>query len=157
MIVPSQTDYLNLALEVYSRCIPQNPASSTLGCAPPVLLADPVPKSISFKLAPDRSSPFAEGRTLHLALSRSLDQRWITAAWSDNLGSFQISMSYCLKVKGSIASKPLANVRKEIWETTEDIMERFQTKWKILLVRTEAVDSEEVEGNVLHCFRFRVL
>lgn len=156
MVVPDQMNYLNLALEVYNRCTSRDPVSSILGYAPPVLLADPVPRSISFKLAPERSSPFAEGRTLHIALSRSLDRRWITVAWSDSLGSFQLSMSYCLKAKISIASRPLAHVRKEIWETTEDIMGRFQTKWKIFLVRTEAVDSEEIEGKT-NAFRYLLL
>jgi hypothetical protein len=145
MIVPSQADYLNLALEVYNRCTPPDPASSVLGCAPPVLLAEPIPKSINFRLAPERSSPFSEGRTLHLAFSRSLDQRWITAAWSDNLGSFQISLSYCLRVKGSVASRTLLEIRQEIWDTTKDILERFQTKWKTVLVRTEPVEPEEIE------------
>jgi mediator of RNA polymerase II transcription subunit 13 len=146
IVVPTETEYLNLALEVYNRCAVKDTTSSVMGCAPPVLLAESVPKAINFKLAPERTSPFQEGKCLHLALSRSLDQRWISAAWSDSSGSFQLTMSYCLRSRGSNVSRMLTDVRHEIWETTKDIMERTQTRWKIFLVRTEPIDQEEIDG-----------
>jgi mediator of RNA polymerase II transcription subunit 13 len=111
-----------------------------------VLLADSVPKAINFKLAPERVSPWQEGKYLHLAISRSLDQRWISAAWSDSSGSCQLTVSYCVRARGSNVNRILSEVRLEIWEATKDIMERTQTRWKVFLVRTEPVDQEEIDG-----------
>ena len=59
-----------------------------------------------------------------------------------------MTMSYCLRNKGSNISRPVSSVRQEIWETTRDIMEKSQTRWKVLLVRDEPIDMEEVEGIV---------
>lgn len=146
MVVPTQSQYLNLALEVYSRCPPKDANSGIIGYAPPVVLADAVPKSINFKVTSERFSPFQEGRCLHVAISRSIDQRWISVAWSDNSGSCQITMSYCVRTRGSNVNRVISEVRQEIWEATKDLMERTQTRWKVLLVRTEPIEQEEIEG-----------
>jgi hypothetical protein len=37
-------------------------------------------------------------------------------------------------------------VRNEIWETTKDVMEKSQTRWRIFLVKDEPVDQEEIDG-----------
>ncbi|KAH8704950.1 mediator complex subunit 13 C-terminal-domain-containing protein [Talaromyces proteolyticus] len=144
--VPTQLQCLSLALEVYSRCPPKVANSRITNYAPPVLLADNVPKNLHFKVTSERISPFQEGRCLHLAVSRSVDQRWISAAWSDSSGSCQILMSYCVRVRGSNVNRILSEVRQEIWETTKDIMDRTQTRSKIFLVRTEPIDQEEIEA-----------
>lgn len=146
IVVPTQAEFLNLALEVYNRCPPKDCNGGHIGCAPPVLLAESVPKVINFTLAPERVSPWQESKCLHLAISRSLDQRWITAAWSDSSGSCQLTMSYCIRARGSNVNRILSEVRQEIWETTKDIIERTQTRWKVFLARTEPVDQEEVDG-----------
>lgn len=146
LAVPTQWQYLNLALEVYGRCPPKDASDGITGYAPPIVLADAAPKSLPFRVTSERVSPFQEGRCLHLAVSRSADQRWISAAWSDSSGSFQILMSYCLRARGSNVNRTLAEVRQEIWETTKDIMERTQTRSKVFLVRTEPIDQEEAEG-----------
>jgi mediator of RNA polymerase II transcription subunit 13 len=153
MAVPTQWQYLNLALEVYGRCPPKDASDGITGYAPPIVLADVAPKSLPFRVTSERVSPFQEGRCLHLAISRSVDQRWISAAWSDSSGSFQILMSYCLRARGSNVTRTLSEVRQEIWETTKDIMERTQTRSKIFLVRTEPIDQEEAEGMFLYTKR----
>ncbi|CRG84467.1 Mediator of RNA polymerase II transcription subunit 13 [Talaromyces islandicus] len=146
LAVPTQWQYLNLALEVYGRCPPKDASDGITGYAPPIVLADAAPKSLPFRVTSERVSPFQEGRCLHLAISRSVDQRWISAAWSDSSGSFQILMSYCLRARGSNVNRTLSEVRQEIWETTKDIMERTQTRSKVFLVRTEPIDQEEAEA-----------
>ncbi|KAL2003664.1 hypothetical protein VTN02DRAFT_2814 [Thermoascus thermophilus] len=146
LVVPTQAEYLNLALEVYNRCPPRDPASSAMGCAPPVVLAEPVPKVINFRLSSERHSPLQEGKCLHLAFSRSADQRWVTAAWSDNTGSFQLALSYCLRSRGSTVSRIISDVRHEVWETTREIMDKTQARWRVLLVKTEPIDQEEVDA-----------
>ncbi|KAJ5773286.1 Mediator complex subunit Med13 [Penicillium paradoxum] len=146
MVVPPQAEYLNLALEVYGRCRPKDADMSPLLCAPPILLADTLPRAISFRLAPERSSPLQEGRSLHIAFSKSLDQRWISVAWSDVPGSIQRSMSYCLRYRQSSGVRPLNEVRNEIWATTKHIMDRFQARWKIQLATTDHMEPDEVEA-----------
>lgn len=151
MVIPPETDYLNLALEVYSRCRPNDADMSPLLCAPPMLLADALPRAISFRLAPERSSPLQDGRSLHIAYSKSLDQRWISVAWSDMSGSIQRTMSYCLRYRQSSGARPVSEVRNEIWATTKHIMDKFQARWKVQLVTTEPIETDEVEG-IAYCF-----
>ncbi|KAJ5335977.1 uncharacterized protein N7506_003999 [Penicillium brevicompactum] len=146
MIVPPQSDYLNLALEVYGRCRPMDVDTNPLLCAPPILLADPLPTGISFRLASERASPLKDGRSLHIACSKSLDQRWISVAWSDVPGSIQRTMSYCLRYRQSGSSRPISEIRQEIWTTTKHIMDKLQARWKIQLVTTEPMEPDEVEG-----------
>ncbi|CAG8942634.1 unnamed protein product [Penicillium salamii] len=147
MVVPPQSDYLNLALEVYGRCRPMDTDTTSLLCTPPILLADSLPTGISFQLASERASPLKDGRTLHIACSRSLDQRWISVAWSDVPGSIQRTMSYCTKYRQSGgSSRPISEVRQEIWATTRHIMNKLQARWKVQLVTTEPMEPDEVEG-----------
>lgn len=146
VVFPAQPEYLNLALEVYSRCRPKDTESNPVLCAPAVSLADPLPKSINFRLAPDKVSPLQDGRNLHIACSKSSDQRWISAAWSDGTGSIQTTMSYCLRYRGKAAARTAVEVRNEIWATTKHIMDRFQARWNVVLVNTEPMDADDVEG-----------
>ncbi|KAJ5845672.1 hypothetical protein N7534_009341 [Penicillium rubens] len=146
MVIPPQMDYLNLALEVYSRCRSNDVDMSPLLCAPPMLLADALPRAIGFRLAPERSSPLQDGRSLHIAYSRSLDQRWISVAWSDLPGSIQRTMSYCLRYRQSSGARPVSEVRNEIWATTKHIMDKFQARWKVQLATTEPMETDEVEA-----------
>ncbi|KAL4943724.1 hypothetical protein BDV06DRAFT_220984 [Aspergillus oleicola] len=145
LVVPPQTDYLNLAFEVYSRCSSNQPQTSIVNCAPPVMLVEALPPAIGFKLASDRSSPLQEGKCLHVACSRSQDQRWITVAWSDNTGTLQQTMSYCLRFRNSPAARTLSSVHGEIWAATKEIMDKNQARWRVILVSTENVDQDEHE------------
>ncbi|GAB1215334.1 hypothetical protein ATERTT37_004520 [Aspergillus terreus] len=148
-VVPPQTQYLNLALEVYSRCPPKDQQTSLVNCAPPVLITEPLPKSINFRLASEKTSPLQEGKCLHVASSRSQDQRWISVAWSDNTGSLQRTMSYNIRFRNATASRTLQDVRGEIWGATKDIMERIQARWRIVLVNSDPVDQDEVDYSAL--------
>lgn len=148
MVVPTQAEYLNLALEVYGRCRPKKPSLSTQLCAPAILLADALPKTLNFRLAPEKSSPLQDGRSLHIACSKSSDQRWISVAWTDGTGSLQTSMSYCLRYRGRGVPRVFSEVRNEIWTTTRQILEKFQARWRVILVNCEPVDSDEVEGRI---------
>lgn len=151
IIVPSQAEYLSLALEVYSRCPPRDPTSCLVNSAPPALLAEALPKNISLKLATEKLSPFLEGRTLHVACSRSLDQRWVTAAWTDNTGSIQHTISYCLRFRDVKAGRSVTDIRKEIWTATRDIIDRIQARWRVVIVHTEPLDQDEVDSKFYLC------
>ena len=150
IVVPPQSEYLSLALEVYSRCPPRDVASNLLYCAPPVLLAEPAPRNINFRLASEKSSPLQDGKSLHIACSKSLDQRWITVAWSDNTGVIQRTMSYCLRSRSSSAARNISDVRNEIWSATQTILDRIQARWRIIIVNTDPVDQEELDSKCYH-------
>lgn len=154
LVVPSQPEYLSLALEVYSRCPPKDPVSNLVNSAPPTLIAQSIPKHISFNLTGENLSPYLEGKTLHVACSRSLDQRWVTAAWADNTGSIQRTLSYCLRYRNSSAGRSITDIRKEIWNATKDIMERIQARWRVIVVNTDPLDQEDIESK-LSLFQFR--
>ncbi|KAL4919880.1 mediator complex subunit 13 C-terminal-domain-containing protein [Aspergillus aurantiobrunneus] len=143
LVVPPQTEYLNLAMEVYSRCSTRQIQPSLVNRTPPVMLAETLPPSIGFRLASERSSPLQEGKCLHVACSRSQDQRWMTVAWSDNSGVLQRTMSYCLRFRNSTTSRALASVRSEIWAATRDIMDKTRARWRVIIVNTENVDQDE--------------
>ncbi|KAL4887166.1 mediator complex subunit 13 C-terminal-domain-containing protein [Aspergillus karnatakaensis] len=145
LVVPPQTEYLNLALEIYSRCSPRQPQPNLVNGAPPMTLIEPLPPSIGFRLASERSSPLQEGKCLHVAYSRSQDQRWLSAAWSDNSGVLQQTISYCLRFRNSTVSRPVATVRNEIWAATKDIMDKSQARWRVIIVSTDNVDQNEHE------------
>ena len=148
IVVPSQAEYLSLALEVYSRC-PEAPGSNPVQSAPPTLMAESLPKNIGFKLTGEKLSPFLEGKTLHVACSRSLDQRWVTAAWADTTGSIQRTLSYCLGYRNSKASRSITDIRREIWNATKDIMERIQARWRVIVVNTEPLDQQEIDSKLI--------
>ncbi|KAL3460436.1 mediator complex subunit 13 C-terminal-domain-containing protein [Aspergillus heterothallicus] len=143
LVVPAQSDYLNLALEIYSRCSLKQPQGSLINSTPPVVLAEPIPPSIGFRLASERASPLQEGKCLHIACSRSQDQRWVSVAWSDNVGMVQRTMSYCLRYRDSAVSRHISTVRNEIWTATREILDRDQARWRIIMASTENVDQDE--------------
>ncbi|KAL5343638.1 mediator complex subunit 13 C-terminal-domain-containing protein [Aspergillus crustosus] len=145
LVVPPQAEYLKLAMEVYSRCSLRLIQQSLLNSAPPVMLAEPLPRSIGFRLASDRASPLLEGKCLHVACSRSQDQRWLSVAWSDNHGILQQTISYCLRFRNSTASRTISAVRGEIWVATKDILDRNQARWRVIIVSTENVDQDEYD------------
>ncbi|KAK2783038.1 mediator of RNA polymerase II transcription subunit 13 [Onygenales sp. PD_12] len=145
LVVPTQLDYLRLSLEVYSRCPPKDRSSDWLGCAPPFVLADTIPKAIPFRLAPETAAPLDEGRCLHVAYSQSIDQRWVTAAWTDNSGKYQTTLSYCLRERESPLSRHISEIRTQIWETSKDIMSMSSSYWRLVIVKDEPVGTEETE------------
>lgn len=144
--VPPQTDYLNLALEVYSRCRPGDANASPFICASPIFLADSIPKAINFRLAPEKTSPLQDGRVLHIACSKSADQRWLSVAWSDASGCLQTSTSYCLRYRNGGPPRTITEVRNEIWAVTKHIIDKSTGRWRIVLVNPECVDSDEVDS-----------
>lgn len=142
LVVSSQAEYFNLAMEVYSRC----PPTDYMGFAPPVVLTEPIQSTIKFKLSSERISPLRESKSLHMAYSKSLDQRWITVAWTDDTGSFEKTVCYCLRLRNTSGIRSVSDVRNAIWATTVNIIERKQMLGRVVFVNTEPMDLDEVEG-----------
>lgn len=146
LVIPPQSEYLRLALEVYSRCAPKGRGTDWTGCAPPVVLAEPIPRAVPFKLASDGVSPLEDGRCFHLAYSHSLDRRWITAAWTDYAGRYQMNMSYCLRERGSVIYRPVVEVLTDIWGATQDILGLSTRHWRMMIAKDEPLEREEIAG-----------
>lgn len=149
LIVPPQSEYMRLALEVYSRCAPKGSGVDWTGCAPPLVLAEPNPRIVSLKLSPDGASPLEDGRYFHLAYSYSLDRRWITAAWTDHAGRYQTNMSYCLRERGSSISRPIVEVLADIWGATQDIFGLSNRLWRIVIAKDDLLEREELAGMII--------
>ncbi|KAL1960376.1 hypothetical protein VTO42DRAFT_8336 [Malbranchea cinnamomea] len=144
LVVPAQSDYMRLALEVYSRCAPKGRGSEWTGCAPPLVLVEMVPRAIPFKLTSDGVSPLEDGRCFHIAYSHSLDRRWITAAWTDNTGQYQMNMSYCLRERSSNLSRPIVEVLRDIWRATQEISGLSHRHWRVMIAKDEPLEREEI-------------
>jgi mediator of RNA polymerase II transcription subunit 13, fungi type len=145
ILIPSQAEYLGLALEVYNRCPPTTSAQGIAESGAAVTLAEPVPNTIKFSLTSDVTSPLSkDGEILHLAYSQSMDFRWMTACWSDNLGKIALTMTYCLRKKGSSISRPRSDVLKEMWEISADIMTRICGKWQLFVAHEGPIAPEEI-------------
>jgi mediator of RNA polymerase II transcription subunit 13 len=142
LVVPSPTEYSRLAMEVYDRCVDFTSFSSTSA----ILLERPLPKSIDFKLSANPSpSLLQENSCLHIAYAQSLDDRWITAAWSDNRGTKQMTASYCLGRKNEPLTIPFSHVANEIWETTLDVISSKKVHWRIVIVKSGVMDQSEID------------
>ncbi|KAH8816197.1 mediator complex subunit 13 C-terminal-domain-containing protein [Xylogone sp. PMI_703] len=140
--IPSPTEYVRLAMQVYDRCINFASASSP----PAILLDQPLPKSIDFKLSTSQSaSVLQENTCLHVAYAQSIDDRWITAAWTDNRGNRQMTSSYCLGRRHEIFSRTFSEIANEIWQTTLDVVLQKKINWRIMIVKAGTMDQTEVD------------
>jgi mediator of RNA polymerase II transcription subunit 13 len=140
--VPLPSEYFRLAIEVYDRCIDFTSSSST----PAIMLEQPLPKTIDFRLNANPSASLLQENTcLHVAYAQSIDDRWITAAWTDNRGTQQMTASYCLGRKNEPISMPFSDVANEIWETTLDFIARKKIHWRIMIARVGVMDPSEMD------------
>ncbi|KAI9714128.1 MAG: hypothetical protein M1812_006456 [Candelaria pacifica] len=151
LVIPSQREYMRLALEVYERCGAREESTiSQLRMtrrAPSIALAKPVPKRIGFKLSSEPpASLLHETPCLHIAYSQSFDNRWLSAAWTDNQGHSQTSVSYCLGIKASSHPlRPFREVAEEIWRTTLDMIATRKVTWRVFIVKVGVMDRKEVD------------
>ncbi|KAI1175903.1 mediator complex subunit 13 C-terminal-domain-containing protein [Nemania sp. FL0916] len=140
--MPSPMELSRLALEVYDRCATFSGAIPS----PAVMLEQAPPRLIDFKLNPTPSaSVMHENTCLHIGYAQSIDDRWITVAWTDNRGSQQMTTSYCLGRKGKNIATPLADVIHEIWSATRELISSWKVNWRIIVAKCGAMDAPEVE------------
>ncbi|KIW99212.1 uncharacterized protein Z519_00875 [Cladophialophora bantiana CBS 173.52] len=153
LVIPSPTAYIRLAIEVYNRLPPPNFPASPATCSSAVVLSKSE-NSVHLQLTPTYGSPLEKnGPCFHLAYSVSLDNRWITAAWTDELGRVALTMSYCLRVRPSGKSRPLHDVFREMWDVSQDLMSKVRGPWRLAIVRhgyyeqSELVDWHQIFEN----------
>ncbi|KAI8955455.1 mediator complex subunit 13 C-terminal-domain-containing protein [Xylaria longipes] len=140
--MPSPLDLSKLALEIYDRCTIFGGAMPS----PAVMLEQTPPRLIDFKLSPTPSaSVLHENMCLHIGYAQSVDERWITVAWTDNRGSQQMTTSYCLGRKGKNIATSLTDVIHEIWSTTRELISSWKVNWRIIVAKCGVMDAHEIE------------
>ena len=142
LAVLTPSECARLCIETYDRCtLFGGPMPS-----PAILLEMALPRAIDFKLAATPSpNLLRENQCIHVAYARSIDERWVTAAWTDNRGSNQAIASYCLGRRGRPLSRPFSDVVHEIWETTQDIISTCKVHWRVIITKCGPMDPHEIE------------
>ncbi|KAL2755617.1 hypothetical protein ACRALDRAFT_2122302 [Sodiomyces alcalophilus JCM 7366] len=131
-----------LAMEVYDRCTVFGGPMP----APAIVLDQGIPRSIDFRLSQTSSSSVMNENTcMHIAYAQSIDERWITAAWTDNRGSQQMTASYSLGRKGRPLSGQFTDIANEIWETTHDLISRWKVHWRVIIAKCGHMEQSEME------------
>ena len=154
--IPTRRTWIELVVEIYNRCPPVSFTDKLWVCGSAVVLADQIHRLPQFELISEVSSPLSKGgECLHLCYSVSSDRRWVTAAWTDERGSVALTMSYCLKMKGSKAVRTFASIVQEMWETSHDLMAKHRSKWRLIVARVGLFELEELnrwmyQNNSLH-------
>jgi mediator of RNA polymerase II transcription subunit 13 len=142
LVIPSPSDLMGLCVETYDRCTLFNGPMP----APAIRLEQSLPRGIDFKLT---SSPSAsliqENSCIHVAYAQSVDNRWVTAAWTDDRGNQQATASYCLARRGHSFSRTPDEIAHEIWETTLDLIASCKVHWRILITKCSPMDQREIE------------
>ncbi|ETS77760.1 hypothetical protein PFICI_09822 [Pestalotiopsis fici W106-1] len=142
MCSPSPHDYARLAVETYDRCTMFGGAMP----APAIVLEQTIPRMIDFKLSTTPSASLLHENTcLHIAYAQSVDERWVTAAWTDNRGSLQMTASYCLGRKGKTIATPFVDVGREIWESTHEMISTRKVSWRIIITKCGMMDQSEID------------
>ncbi|KAG6013059.1 hypothetical protein E4U54_007130 [Claviceps lovelessii] len=141
VVTPSQ-DLVKLCMETYDRCTLFGGPMP----APAIRLEQALPRIIDFKLnhAPS-ASLIRENSCIHVAYAQTVDERWITAAWTDDRGNQQATASYCVRRKGRPASRSTSEVAHEIWDSTLDLVSAWKVHWRIIITKCGPMDQSEVE------------
>ncbi|KAG5950249.1 hypothetical protein E4U53_005334 [Claviceps sorghi] len=141
VITPSQ-ELVKLCMETYDRCTLFGGSMP----APAIRLEQALPRIIDFKLIHTPSaSLIRENSCIHVGYAQTVDERWITAAWTDDRGNQQATASYCLGRKGRRASRSANEVAHEIWDSTLDLVSAWKVHWRIIITKCGPMDQREVE------------
>jgi mediator of RNA polymerase II transcription subunit 13, fungi type len=135
--------FVRLCLETYDRCTLFGGSMP----APAITLELPPPRHIEFRFAADAANPLHENAHMHIAYATSLDGRWVSAAWTDNMGKRQMTASYCLgRRRDAPLATPFTEVAHEIWETTQDLISVWKVHWRIVIAKCgDAMEQWEAE------------
>lgn len=143
LAILSPSDYAKLCIETYDRCT----AFGGPMPAPAIVLEDPLPRVIEFKpTASPSANVLHENSCIHIAYARSVDERWVTAAWTDNRGVKQMTASYCLGRRGKPLSTSLEEITHEIWDTTHDLISMWKVHWRVIVTKCGPMEQSEVEN-----------
>ncbi|KAH8904308.1 hypothetical protein BR93DRAFT_916771 [Coniochaeta sp. PMI_546] len=143
LAILSPSEYIKLCIETYDRCTVFGGPMP----APAIVLEPALPRMIEFKPTASPSvNVLHENACIHIAYARSVDERWITAAWTDNRGSKQMTASYCLGRRGKPLSNPLEEVTHEIWDTTHDLISVWKVHWRVIITKCGTMEQTEIDN-----------
>ncbi|KAG5972015.1 hypothetical protein E4U58_006993 [Claviceps cyperi] len=141
VVTPSQ-ELVKLCLETYDRCT----LFGGLLPEPAIRLEQALPRIIEFKLVHTPSASLdKENSCIHLAYAQSVDDRWITAVWTDNRGNQQATASYCMGRKGKPVSRLRNEVAHEIWDSTLDLVAACKVHWRVIITKCGPMDQNEID------------
>ncbi|KAJ4293728.1 hypothetical protein N0V88_005236 [Collariella sp. IMI 366227] len=142
LVVLSPEECRKLCLETYDRCtLFGGPMPS-----PAILLEKALPRGIDFKLAPVPSpNLLRENSCIHVSYARSVDERWVTAAWTDNRGGTQNLASYCLGRRDRPLSRRIDDAIREIWDTTQELISSCKVHWRVIITKCGPMDQAEID------------
>ena len=146
----SPASYLRLAKEVYDRCPSTQLESSPYASASLFQLADPIPRTIDFRLNADSaSSLFQHEHIAHIGYSWVGESAWMTAAITDNLGCHHWVGSFSLR--DSLDPWPsFQAIAKEIWEIMLEAMKAAEGNRRVFVAKDRPMLIKEVEGTYSH-------
>ena len=149
VVIPEHTLITRVAFEVYERCFVVDKSKfepiSSSPRGPLFVLCQAPPKSIDYRISSTSTTP-DEKSYIHVAYSSSSDGRWVAASWIDNEGRAQYSASYCRGKSTSAITRSFADIAKEIWETTVELIRPKPGRWHMLIIKTGSMDLGEMEG-----------
>ncbi|OAQ93560.1 mediator of RNA polymerase II transcription subunit 13 [Purpureocillium lilacinum] len=142
LVVTPGPELVRLCMETYDRCTLFGGPMP----APAIRLEQQLPRIIDFKLTVSPSaSLIRENSAIHVAYAQSVDERWVTAAWTDDRGNQQETASYCLGRKGRPQSRSMNEVAHEIWESTLDLISAWKVHWRIIITKCGPMDQQEID------------
>ena len=142
LVVTPSSELVKLCLETYDRCTLFGGPMP----APAIRLEQPLPRIIDFKLTNKPShSLIRENSCIHVAYARTVDERWVSAAWTDDRGNQQATASYCLGRRYKPLSRKLNEVAHEMWETTLDLISAWKVHWRVIITKCGPMDQSEVD------------
>ncbi|KAK0382749.1 hypothetical protein NLU13_9845 [Sarocladium strictum] len=140
LVLTPFNELMRLSIETYDRCTSFTQPMP----APAITLEQPVPRHINFECSPRASASVThEHSSMHIAYAQSVDERWVTAAWTDDRGRQQATASFCLGRKGKPLSTSMNEVAHEIWESTVDLISTWKVQWRIVIAKCGPMDEDE--------------
>ena len=149
--MPSPTDYRRLAFEVYDRCGPNQGDSHRKHpqylSVPAIRLAKAVPKAIDLRLTPESYTPRLQfDNCIHIAYVWNPGDHWLTASWTDNQGILSWNACYCFGEEEETPWSSFADIIKEIWDTTLEMMHSGYPPWQLFICKQSPLDRRELDG-----------
>ncbi|KAL2208199.1 hypothetical protein CC79DRAFT_817163 [Sarocladium strictum] len=142
LVLTPSNELMRMSIETYDRCTSFTQPMP----APAITLEQPVPRHINFECSPKASASIThEHSSMHIAYAQSIDERWVTAAWTDDRGRQQATASFCLGRKGRPLSTSMNEVAHEIWESTVDLISTWKVQWRIVIAKCGPMDEDELK------------
>ncbi|KAH7319772.1 mediator complex subunit 13 C-terminal-domain-containing protein [Stachybotrys elegans] len=142
LVVTPPSDLSRICMEIYDRCtLFTGPMP-----APAIKLGQSLPRQIEFKLMnPPSASLLHENSCIHVAYAQSIDDRWVTTAWTDDRGNQQATAAYCLARRGKPLSLTMHDVAHHIWESTLDLISFLKVHWRVIITKCSPMEQSEVD------------